>query len=105
MEGAAVRPPRGVFQLRSREPRILHGDRAGAVAGYSRTNLAARRRHAAESAPPVVRAAASPPGSGALTTPVGALADHVGSRQMTAADFRRVALSLEGVEEYSHAGF
>ena len=24
---------------------------------------------------------------------------------MTAADFRRIALSLEGVEEYSHAGF
>lgn len=24
---------------------------------------------------------------------------------MTAADFRRMALSLEGVEEYSHAGF
>jgi hypothetical protein len=23
---------------------------------------------------------------------------------MTAADFRRIALSLEGVEEYSHAG-
>ncbi len=31
-------------------------------------------------------------------------ADHVGSRQMTAADFRRIALDLEGVEEYSHAG-
>ena len=27
------------------------------------------------------------------------------SRGMTAADFRRIALSLEGVEEYSHAGF
>ena len=27
-----------------------------------------------------------------------------GSHQMTAADFRRIALSLEGVEEYSHAG-
>jgi len=27
-----------------------------------------------------------------------------GSRQMTAADFRTIALSLEGVEEYSHAG-
>ena len=26
------------------------------------------------------------------------------SRQMTAADFRTIALSLEGVEEYSHAG-
>jgi len=25
-------------------------------------------------------------------------------RPMTAADFRRIALSLEGVEEYSHAG-
>jgi hypothetical protein len=24
---------------------------------------------------------------------------------MTAADFRRIALSLDGVEEYSHAGF
>src|SRR5437588_3403453 len=24
---------------------------------------------------------------------------------MTAADFRRIALSMEGVEEYSHAGF
>jgi hypothetical protein len=27
------------------------------------------------------------------------------SYQMTAADFRTIALSLEGVEEYSHAGF
>jgi hypothetical protein len=27
------------------------------------------------------------------------------SHPMTAADFRRIALSLEGVEEYSHAGF
>jgi hypothetical protein len=27
-----------------------------------------------------------------------------GSHSMTAADFRRIALSLEGVEEYSHAG-
>jgi hypothetical protein len=27
-----------------------------------------------------------------------------GSGQMTAADFRTIALSLEGVEEYSHAG-
>jgi len=27
-----------------------------------------------------------------------------GSCAMTAADFRRIALSLEGVEEYSHAG-
>jgi hypothetical protein len=27
-----------------------------------------------------------------------------GSRQVTAADFRTIALSLEGVEEYSHAG-
>ena len=27
-----------------------------------------------------------------------------GSRLMTAADFRRIALSLDGVEEYSHAG-
>jgi len=27
------------------------------------------------------------------------------SSQMTAADFRRIALGLEGVEEYSHAGF
>lgn len=27
------------------------------------------------------------------------------SRPMTPADFRRIALSLEGVEEYSHAGF
>jgi hypothetical protein len=27
-----------------------------------------------------------------------------GNRHMTAADFRRIALSLEGVEEYSHAG-
>jgi len=27
-----------------------------------------------------------------------------GNRQMTAADFRTIALSLEGVEEYSHAG-
>ena len=26
------------------------------------------------------------------------------SDPMTAADFRRIALSLEGVEEYSHAG-
>ena len=26
------------------------------------------------------------------------------SRPMTAADFRRIALSLDGVEEYSHAG-
>ena len=26
------------------------------------------------------------------------------SRRMTAADFRRIALSLKGVEEYSHAG-
>src|SRR5438477_5159275 len=28
----------------------------------------------------------------------------VRSQRMTAADFRRIALSLEGVEEYSHAG-
>jgi len=28
----------------------------------------------------------------------------LGSRQLTAADFRRIALSLEAVEEYSHAG-
>src|SRR6267154_3820915 len=28
-----------------------------------------------------------------------------GSHPMNAADFRRIALSLEGVEEYSHAGF
>src|SRR6202035_304868 len=27
-----------------------------------------------------------------------------GNRHMTAADFRRIALSLEWVEEYSHAG-
>jgi len=27
-----------------------------------------------------------------------------GSRQMTAADFRTIALSFEGVEEYDHAG-
>lgn len=27
------------------------------------------------------------------------------NRSMTAADFRRIALSLEGVEEYPHAGF
>jgi hypothetical protein len=27
-----------------------------------------------------------------------------GNRQMTAADFRTIALSLEGVEEYDHAG-
>src|SRR5215831_13654950 len=27
------------------------------------------------------------------------------SRRMTAADFCRIALSLEGVEQYSHAGF
>src|SRR6267154_3673618 len=27
-----------------------------------------------------------------------------GNRHMTAADFRRIALSLEGVEEYPHAG-
>jgi hypothetical protein len=27
-----------------------------------------------------------------------------GNRQMTAANFRTIALSLEGVEEYSHAG-
>ena len=27
-----------------------------------------------------------------------------GNRHMTAADFRRIALSPEGVEEYSHAG-
>jgi hypothetical protein len=27
-----------------------------------------------------------------------------GSRPMTPADFRRIALTLDGVEEYSHAG-
>src|SRR3981081_2459712 len=27
-----------------------------------------------------------------------------GNRHMTAADFRKIALSLEGVEEYPHAG-
>ena len=27
-----------------------------------------------------------------------------GSHPMAAADFRRIALSLDGVEEYSHAG-
>src|SRR5215472_1473959 len=32
------------------------------------------------------------------------LPDH-GSCSMTARDFRRIALSLEGVEEYSHGGF
>src|SRR5256714_11407644 len=30
--------------------------------------------------------------------------DEMATRRMTAADFRRIALSLEGVEEYSHAG-
>jgi hypothetical protein len=30
---------------------------------------------------------------------------HVQSHPMTAADFRTIALRLEGVEEYSHAGF
>src|SRR6202163_1283919 len=28
-----------------------------------------------------------------------------GNRHMAAADFRRIAMSLEGVEEYPHAGF
>ena len=30
--------------------------------------------------------------------------DEMATRRMTAADFRRIALSLEGVEEYSLAG-
>ena len=34
----------------------------------------------------------------------GQIVRNLGSHLMTAADFRRIALSLEGVEEYSHAG-
>src|SRR5213594_2554064 len=34
----------------------------------------------------------------------GQILRNVRSHPMTAADFRRIALSLEGVEEYSHAG-
>src|SRR6516165_10198437 len=101
---ASDRSPRRILQLRSRNPRILHDHDTRAVARYSGTNVAARRRHAEEPTPPVFRAAASAPSSGAITTLIEVVADHVGSRQMTAADFRRIALSLEGVEEYSHVG-
>ena len=34
----------------------------------------------------------------------GQILPNLRSHSMTAADFRRIALSLEGVEEYSHAG-
>jgi hypothetical protein len=34
----------------------------------------------------------------------GQILRNLQSHPMTAADFRRIALSLEGVEEYSHAG-
>jgi hypothetical protein len=34
----------------------------------------------------------------------GQILGNLRSHPMTAADFRRIALSLEGVEEYSHAG-
>jgi hypothetical protein len=34
----------------------------------------------------------------------GQMLRNLQSRPMTTADFRRIALSLEGVEEYSHAG-
>ncbi len=34
----------------------------------------------------------------------GQILRNLRSRPMTAADFRRIALSLEGVDEYSHAG-
>jgi hypothetical protein len=34
----------------------------------------------------------------------GQILPNLGSHPMTAAHFRRIALSLEGVEEYSHAG-
>src|SRR5258708_20281082 len=34
----------------------------------------------------------------------GQILRNLRSQTMTAADFRRIALSLEGVEEYSHAG-
>src|SRR5215467_13659181 len=34
----------------------------------------------------------------------GEILPEVSRHRMTAADFRRIALSLEGVEEYSHAG-
>src|SRR6266480_4390511 len=34
----------------------------------------------------------------------GQILRNLRSHPMTAADFRRIALSLEGVEEYSHAG-
>src|SRR6266705_5952171 len=34
----------------------------------------------------------------------GQILGNLGSHRMTAADFRRIALNLEGVEEYSHAG-
>ena len=34
----------------------------------------------------------------------GQILRNLRSHSMTAADFRRIALSLEGVEEYSHAG-
>ena len=34
----------------------------------------------------------------------GQIFGNLRSHPMTAADFRRIALSLEGVEEYSHAG-
>ena len=35
----------------------------------------------------------------------GQILPNLHSHPMTAADFRRIALSLKGVEEYSHAGF
>ena len=34
----------------------------------------------------------------------GQILRNLQSHPMTAADFRKIALSLEGVEEYSHAG-
>ena len=34
----------------------------------------------------------------------GQILRNLRSHPMTSADFRRIALSLEGVEEYSHAG-
>src|SRR5689334_22151896 len=111
MEGASVPAPRRVLQLRSRESGILHGDCAGAVARYSGTDLAARRRHAEEPAPPVFRAPASPPGSGALTTPIGAAAITLGASEPaagwsypkgTTAERQQIVMIREAADSGSH---
>jgi len=48
------RPSRRILQLRSRNQRILHDYSTCTMARHSRTDMATRRRHAAEPAPTVI---------------------------------------------------